>query len=136
MNESDKTRLKTWSVVISVFLLGGITGASLDSAYRSRVDDGRHGMHDQRKNGESRFERMRRELNLDDEQAAQVRSILEEAQNDFRLLRDETRPRHDAVRQTSRTRIRAILRPDQQRLFDAKVAKQDARDKERVRPER
>jgi Spy/CpxP family protein refolding chaperone len=37
------------------------------------------------------------------------------------------RPRYDAIRQNARTRIRALLTPEQQQRFDVKVAERDAR---------
>jgi Spy/CpxP family protein refolding chaperone len=70
---------------------------------------------------------MRRDLELDDRQAADVRRILDETRNEYRALRSEARPRFDAIRQSARTRIRALLNPEQQKRFDARVADKDAR---------
>ena len=123
------TRLKLWLAVAAVFALGCATGAFLDSAYRLRAGAAR---------GESRggggkhspehmFEKMRRELDLDEQQSGEVRKILDETRNEYRALRTEARPRFDAIRQSARTRIRALLTPDQQRRFDARVAELDAR---------
>ena len=125
------TRLKILLVLVGVFLLGGITGASLASLYRLR--DGReHQEH--RNSGGSRgnredkiFESMRRDLSLTEQQATEIRTILDQTRNDYRALRAEVRPRYDSVRQNARTRIRALLTPDQQKLFDAKAAERDAR---------
>ena len=118
-------RLKLWLAVAVVFALGCATGAFLDSAYRLRSGAGR---------GESRggkrehmFEKMRRELDLDERQSTEVRRILDETRNEYRTLRTEARPRFDAIRQSARTRIRALLTPEQQQRFDAKVAELDAR---------
>ncbi len=134
MNQLAGNRLKMWLVVVGVFLLGGVTGASLDGVYRSQADGGRR--HWGRRGGErDLLEKLRRELNLNDTQAAQVRAILDETRNEYRKLRDEARPRHDAMRQNSRSRIRAVLTPEQQLIFDAKVAERDARHQERKRSE-
>jgi hypothetical protein len=122
------TRLKILLVLLGVFILGGVTGASLDSLYRLR---GRH--NNGRQDGERRggrngmFEHMRRDLNLSEQQATEIRAILEQTHNDYRALRTEVRPRYDAVRQNARTRIRALLTPEQQKLFDARAAERDAR---------
>ena len=118
-------RLKILLVLLGVFLLGGVTGASLASLYRLRGHerpDKRHGNHEDRI-----FESMRRDLNLTEQQATEIRAILEQTRNDYRALRAEVRPRYDAVRQNARTRIRALLTPEQQKLFDAKAAERDAR---------
>ena len=126
MSAKGGTRLKLWLAVVAVFLLGCATGALLASAYRLRADAGpresrgRHGHED-------RFEKMRRDLDLDERQAAEVRRILDESRNEYRALRAEARPRFDAIRQSARARIRALLTPEQQRRFDARVAEKDAR---------
>lgn len=120
------TRLKLWLAVAAVFALGCATGALLDSAYRLRVDAAREGGRG-RRNPEHVFERMRRDLDLDERQSAEVRKILDETRGEYRALRSEARPRFDSIRQSARTRIRALLTPDQQRRFDARVAEKDAR---------
>jgi Spy/CpxP family protein refolding chaperone len=121
------TRLKLWLAVAAVFVLGCATGALLDSAYRLRVDaargDGRGG----RRSPEQVLDKMRRELDLDERQAAEVRKVVDETRNEYRSLRSEARPRFDAIRQSARTRIRALLNPEQQKRFDARVAEKDAR---------
>lgn len=121
MTPRGKTRLKIWLVVVGVFILGGVTGAALDSAYRLR---GRG----QRDDG---FERMKRDLNLSEQQATQIKAILDQTRNDYRALRTEVRPRYDAIRQNARTRIRQLLTPEQQQRFDARAAERDARDARR-----
>ncbi len=121
------TRLKLWLAVAAVFALGCATGALLDSAYRLRAGaargEGRAGKRDPGR----MFERMRRDLELDDRQAAEVRKVVDETGNEYRALRSEVRPRFDAIRQSARTRIRALLTPEQQKRFDARVAEKDAR---------
>jgi len=120
------TRLKLWLAVAAVFALGCATGALLDSAYRLRVDAAREAGHG-RRSPERMLEKMRRDLDLDERQAAEVRKIVDETRNEYRSLRGEARPRFDAIRQSARTRIRALLNPEQQKRFDARVAEKDAR---------
>ena len=116
-------RLKIWIVLVAVFVLGAATGAALAGLYRSRASNGpesrERAMHE-------RFERMRQELNLSDQQTTAVRQILDETRNEYRGLRAELRPRFDEPRLKARARIRALLNPDQQKKFDAMVAQQDA----------
>ena len=120
------TRLKLWLAVAAVFVLGCATGALLDSAYRLRVDAAREAGHG-RRSPERMLEKMRRDLELDERQAAELRKILDETRNEYRALRSEARPRFDAIRQSARTRIRALLTPEQQQRFDARTAEMDAR---------
>ena len=126
MTPKGSTRLKLWLAVAAVFALGCVTGALLDSAYRLRAGAARSEARG-RRGHEEVFERMRTYLDLDERQAAEVRKILEQTRGDYRALRAEARPRFDSIRQSARTRIRALLTPEQQQRFDAKVAELDAR---------
>jgi Spy/CpxP family protein refolding chaperone len=122
------TRLKILLVLVGVFILGGVTGASLDSLYRLRGRQQHEGGQGRgRRSRDDMFENMRRDLNLSEQQATEIRAILDQTRNDYRALRTEVRPRYDAVRQNARTRIRALLTPEQQKLFDARAAARDAR---------
>ena len=121
------TRLKLWLAIAAIFALGCATGVFLDSAYRLRAGAARGEGRGGKRNPEHMFEKMRRELELDERQSAEVRKILDETRNEYRALRSEARPRFDAIRQNARTRIRAQLTPEQQKRFDARVAELDAR---------
>ena len=130
MTPRNATRLKIWLVLLGVFALGCLTGGLLDSAYRLKAADGQHGGRGGgggRDREEKMFEGMKRDLNLSEQQATEIRAILDETRNGFRSLRAEVRPRYDALRQNSRTRIRALLTPEQQQRFDARTAELDAR---------
>ena len=128
MTPRGMTRLKIWLVVVGVFLLGGVTGAALDSVYRLRAR-GSESFHKGRgvERDKRLFEEMKRELSLTDEQVGQVRTILDETRNEYRALREKCRPQYDAARAAARARIRALLNPEQQQKFDAKTAERDAR---------
>ena len=121
MTFSGHTRLKVWLVLVVVFVLGSITGAALTGLYRSRSGSDRP-----ERNPQQRFEKMRAELKLTDEQTKAVSAILDDARNEYRALRGELRPRFEEPRQKARTKIRALLSSEQQQKFDAIVAQQDA----------
>lgn len=127
MTPRGKTVLKVWLMVLVVFVLGCLTGASLDSAYRLRA---RNNEPQERGGGRDKkdvFEKMKRDLELSEQQATEIRAILDQTRNEYRSLRAEVRPRYDALRQNSRSRIRALLTPEQQQRFDARVAERDAK---------
>ena len=124
MTLTGRTTLKIWLVLVAVFLLGSVTGAALTGLYRSRASAGRNGR--DRGKHEQRFEKMRQELNLTEQQATDVRTILDQTRNDYRALREELRPRFEEPRLRARTKIRALLNVEQQKKFDALAAQQDA----------
>jgi Spy/CpxP family protein refolding chaperone len=119
-----RTTLKIWLVLLVVFLLGSVTGAALTGLYRSRA--GGSGAEARERAMHERFEKMRTELNLTDQQTTSVRGILDETRNEYRTLRTELRPRFEEPRMKARARIRALLTPEQQQKFDSLVAQQDA----------
>lgn len=127
MTPRGKTLLKVWLMVVGVFALGCLTGASLDSVYRLRAGKSERQETRGRRNKEVVFEKMKRDLNLNEQQATEIRAILEQTRNEYRALRAEVRPRYDGLRQNSRARIRALLTPEQQQRFDARVAERDAK---------
>lgn len=130
MTERGKTLLKFWLAIVGVFALGCVTGVSLDSVYRLRAGNAPSEMRGRRGDKEENFERMKRDLNLSDQQATQIRAILDQTREEYRQLRAEVRPRYDTVKQNARTKIRALLTPEQQQKFDAKMAERDARREE------
>ncbi|MGB7922697.1 MAG: hypothetical protein WCF57_05575 [Pyrinomonadaceae bacterium] len=131
----NKTRLKIWLVVVGVFVLGCVTGASFDSFYRLRAG-GEHQKERGKRSKEEIFESMKRDLSLSDQQSTEVRAILDQTRNDYRALRAEVRPRYDGLRQNARSRIRALLTPEQQKLFDARAAERDAQREKEEQDER
>ena len=134
MTITGRTRLKIWLVLGVVFVLGCVTGVALTGLYRSRASGDRPEARERAMN--ERFEKMRSELGLTDQQTTAVRSILDETRNEYRALRTELRPRFDEPRQKARARIRALLTPEQQQKFDAMVAQQDAKHDEEQKPRR
>lgn len=127
MTPRIKTRIKIWAVVVGVFLLGCVTGASVDSLYRLKSRGANSQWGPGRRGTDEALNRMKRDLNLNDQQTTDIKAILDQTGNDYRSLRTEVRPRYDAIRQNARARIRAVLTPEQQKLFDAKSAERDAR---------
>ena len=105
------TRLKLWLAIAAIFALGCATGAFLDSAYRLRAGAARHGARGGKRDPAHAFEKLQRELNLDERQAAEVRRILDQTRDEYRTLRSETRPRFDAIRESSLRRASFMLEP-------------------------
>lgn len=125
MTLTGQAKAKIWLVLVAVFVLGAVTGGALTGLYRSRASSS-VSRENRERAMKDRFEKMRQELNLTDQQTTQVRAILDETRNEYRSLRAELRPRFDEPRLKARTKIRALLNPDQQKKFDTLVAQQDA----------
>jgi hypothetical protein len=62
--------------------------------------------------------RLANELQLDDAQRAQLRTVMEEHRPKFEQVHREARERFDAQQRELRAAIRALLRPDQVQRFD------------------
>ena len=122
MTTQARTKLIMWLVLVAVFVLGSVTGAALTGLIRSRAS----GTESRDKAMHERFEKMRTELNLTDQQTTAVRAIIEDTRNEYRALKTELRPRFEEPRQKARTKIRALLTPEQQQKFDTMVAQHDA----------
>ncbi len=131
MTLQGRTKLKMWLVLVAVFVLGSVTGAALTGLYRSRAAGERPEarMHE-------RFEKMRTELKLTEDQTKAVRAVIDETRNEYRALRTELRPKFEEPRLKARARIRALLTPEQQQKFDAMIAQQDAQRDEQQKSRR
>ena len=125
MNEKSNSPLKTWLVLVAVFLLGAVTGVGLSGVYRSKADSSfREG---RGRNHQAMFERIRNDLGLNAEQSKEMQKVLDETAGEFRTLRGELRPRYEELRLKARGRMRAILSADQQQKFDSLMTEIDAR---------
>jgi Spy/CpxP family protein refolding chaperone len=126
MKDKGKASVKTWGILLAVFALGCITGIGIDGVYRSKTSASFR----ERSHGGERaemFEKMRRDLNLTDDQSRDMQRVLDETASEFRTLRSELRPKYEEMRLKTRGRMRALLTAEQQQKFDALAAEIDAR---------
>jgi Spy/CpxP family protein refolding chaperone len=77
------------------------------------------------------IERFQKELDLNDQQTAQVKDILMRTQDQFMQLRNESRPKYIAIREQSEKDIKAILTPEQQAKLEAWFKREGDRERER-----
>ncbi len=125
MTPQGKARFKIWLALLGVFALGAMTGGALDRVHCLRSHHGERGGPGGK--GDGFFQALQSELALTDEQSNVVRGIIDKTRTEYRMLRDEVRPRYDAVRQRERAAIRAMLTEDQQQKFDQMTARFDAK---------
>jgi Spy/CpxP family protein refolding chaperone len=124
MNSQGKVKLQVWLLIAAVFALGGVTGASLDRMFFNdrNASKGPHGPR-----GPNRMvERLRSDLNLNDEQVGKIRTIFEESRKEFPPSRFAECPGFKESRARTRARVRELLTPEQQNRFDEINAKRDA----------
>lgn len=125
-------KLKAFFLVIVVFALGLVLGASLATTFVSRKlaaagppspRDARHRMMDTFKT--------RLALSPAEEERLQV--IFDDAHQQFKALHATVRPQFDAIRGQMRDRIREILDDKQKKEFELMVQEFDRREKEHNR---
>ncbi len=123
MTAQAKVKLQVWSLIVVVFVLGGVTGGSLDRMYFSKST----GNPDNRRGPNRMIERMKHDLNLSEEQIPKIRKILEDSRKDFNQNRIINEcPEIVKKRSHTRAMIRETLTPEQQKRYDEINAQRDA----------
>lgn len=132
MNAIGKVKTQAWMLMLVVFVLGGVTGASVDRFWFLKGQNAPLPRHGERGSGRSPVERLKEELSLTEDQAATVKTIFADMRKEFppSKLFDEC-PGMKESREKSRAKIRAILTADQQKKYDENNARRDAQMRER-----
>ena len=132
--------LKGKMLVFAVFFLGMVTGALLINVYETRLKaDAR-----EESNGGKAQQEMGQffdYLALSSEQRQQWTEIMQESQPEYdklfaenRKLTEPTRPRFEALREQTRTRIRTILTEEQVKKYNEFNERQRQRRQSQSRP--
>lgn len=123
MTSQAKVKLQVWGLIVVVFVLGGVTGGSLDRLYLS--NRGAAPGHGPR--GPNRMmERLRNDLSLNEEQVSKIKTIFEESRKEFPPSKFAECPGFKESRARTRARIRETLTAEQQKRFDEINAQRDA----------
>jgi Spy/CpxP family protein refolding chaperone len=126
MTSSGKVKIQVWLLILAVFLLGSVTGASVDRLVFMK-GKGEPPANGGGRRGPGRMvEQMKKDLNLTDEQATSVRKIFEESRKEFPAWKFNECPGVTESREKSRTQIRAVLTPEQQKKYDDFNSQRDA----------
>ncbi len=129
---TSRTRAVLW--ILFVFMVGGVFGGTLTylliqpAPFRSsdQPHPRRRGRNvDPERRVERILDRISDAVELDDEQRAQLRQILEESRALYRTAADEADSRHREIRLATRQKIRSILRPPQLENFEDFVRRRD-----------
>jgi hypothetical protein len=121
MTAHRSTKLKVFAALVVIFVLGCVTGVALSGLTVKGVKIPGAAYQDPN----AYYDSLRRELDLNAEQSAQIRNILEETRVEYRKICAEARPRYDALRDQARDRMRPLLTPSQQQRFDSIVLRED-----------
>lgn len=130
MDFQGRVKFQVWLMILAVFLLGGVTGASLDRLYLTKSETGRFGPGGPASSGRHgrppMIEAMKKDLNLSDEQVTQIRNIFEETRKEFHPSRFAECPGMKEMREKTRSRVRAALTPEQQQKYDQFINQREA----------
>ena len=136
MESKTSSQKKARLIVLTIFVIGFAAGALSMNLYDSLSSKGPD--KDGPKYGPTYLlTKMDNKLDLSEEQKREIGAILEETNEKYiEIRRDlqprikEYEPRFDAVRQQSRDRIRAVLKPDQLPKYEEMVQESDRRREE------
>lgn len=126
MASLSKVKTQVWLLILVVFLLGGIAGASVDRLLLLKGQSSSPPGKGDRGGRGRMIEQMQKDLTLTNEQTASVRAIFEDMRKEFSPRRFDECPGVKESREKSRARVRAILTPEQQEKYDEINAKRDA----------
>ncbi|HMV46304.1 MAG TPA: hypothetical protein PLD20_14975 [Blastocatellia bacterium] len=125
MTSLGKVKIQVWFLILVVFLLGSVTGASVDRLFLRKGQGAARPPHGEQRGPGRMVERMKNDLNLTEEQSASVRKIFEDSRKEFPPWKFNECPGVKESREKTRTQIRALLTPEQQKKFDDFNAQRD-----------
>jgi hypothetical protein len=121
--------MMSWKTLLIGFLVGLLAGAGWGAWFGG----GRFGRWDRSERREERILRhFTQELGLNSEQRSAVGELLRGQREQIRSVREELKPRMDAVRETTRAQIRALLSPEQIEKFEKFEERRRRRREERA----
>jgi len=126
MNSQGKVKLQVWLLIVVVFALGAVTGGSLDRLYLAKSGAFKADNLNHLRGPNRMAERLKSDLNLNDEQVSKIKTIFEESRKEFPPSRLAECPGFKESRARTRQRIRETLTADQQKRYDEINAKRDA----------
>ena len=126
MASLSKVKTQVWFLILVVFLLGGVAGASVDRLLFLKGQSASPPGKGERGGRGRMIEQMKTDLNLTDEQTTSVRAIFDDMRKEFSPRRFDECPGVKESREKSRARIRTVLTPEQQKKYDEINAKRDA----------
>jgi Spy/CpxP family protein refolding chaperone len=126
-----KSKTSAALLLVAIFVLGGVAGGVSHYLYenhfvsnpppRPRVP-----------NSHDIVEEMAQHLKLDAQQKEQLKAIVQQSRDHYRVLSRQFQPQYEKIRGETNEAIREILRPDQRKQYEATLEKMDARHRDRT----
>ncbi|UCC71727.1 MAG: hypothetical protein JSV86_15315 [Gemmatimonadota bacterium] len=127
---------KAWALalLVAVLLLGGVAGAAVDRMLvgERTASSGQRGRSGDRDRRRSYLDWLSAQLELDEEQQAQVQVVVEEYREQISSIWREVRPRYEELQEQLRAEIRAVLTEEQAANYDALLQRQRERHEREV----
>jgi hypothetical protein len=107
-----------WTILLAlvIFVSGVLVGGGL--TFKAITSGFKRSFQDPAVSAERITHRMKKQLDLTDEQAAQVQRIIFERQKAFQSLRKQVRPQIEAQIEKTRQELTAVLTPEQARKWE------------------
>ncbi len=105
-------------LILAVFVIGVLIGGVSTELYESRVPSIVQSPDADQQPPEGNFQRFEEFLELDEEQTAQLDTILRDSRERYRELQSQTRPMYRELTEQSRAEIRGILTDEQLVLYE------------------
>jgi len=112
-------------IILATFALGVLTGVLAMNLFATKPAAGN--------NGQKLVEELAREVKLEPNQRAQVEQILSETRQKYQELQKQVNPQFNEIRQASRARIRSLLTPEQQALYDEWNRQRDLKHEQKMK---
>jgi Spy/CpxP family protein refolding chaperone len=136
MNPESRQKAGLWLAVVFVLgaAIGGVFGYSFSQRHALAAPSSATQLSEPQRRAKRVLE-MTREMNLTQEQAGSFDSIIHQAHEQMKVIRDKSEADVDAVRLQARDQMRQLLTPEQKPKFEEMVQRMDAeRKKQQQQP--
>jgi Spy/CpxP family protein refolding chaperone len=135
MNPESRQKAGLWLALVFVLgaAIGGVFGYAFSQHHAMAAAPTATQLTEPQRRAKRVLE-MTREMNLTQEQASSFDSIIHQAHDQMKVIRDKSETDVDAVRQQARDQMRQLLTPEQKPKFEEMVQRMDAERKNQQAP--
>lgn len=116
--DTRKTRREAALLLFAVFVLGLVVGGIANHLWGGRVWGRRNAVPQRTPQRERILNALTRELQLTPDQQRKIGAIVDETMSQFRALHSQQEQQGEKIREQARTRIQAVLTPEQVPKFE------------------